>query len=182
MKIEEYDVFNLERSVRYAGLAFAGSYESVKQPKMDTLLKLGKAPVGSGHDCFLKGIIVPHIITAPQEFFMQWQRYHFHDIVTSSSKRHSIQRFDFSVLLDNCGFKYVEELNNMQTRLLNGEDVKQQLIAMLPCSFPLTAHVVSNYLQLKTIYYQRKNHESKHWKEYCEWIKKLPCMEGWLNV
>jgi len=57
-------------------------------------------------------------------------------------------------------------------------DVKQQMfqevIANVPMGFMLTARLTTNYLQLKTIYTQRKNHKLEEWKEFCNWIEELP--------
>ena len=43
-----------------------------------------------------------------------------------------------------------------------------------PCGFKLTAAMTTNYRQLKTIYYQRKNHRLPEWREFCEQIEQLP--------
>ena len=32
----------------------------------------------------------------------------------------------------------------------------------------------TNYLQLKTIYFQRRGHKLSEWKTFCDWIKQLP--------
>ena len=43
-----------------------------------------------------------------------------------------------------------------------------------PCGFILTARITTNYLQLKTIYAQRKNHTLPEWRLFCKWIEQLP--------
>lgn len=57
-------------------------------------IKLGNAPGGSGHDNYLKGIIVQFDMEYTQYFSPQFQRYHFHDIVSSQSKMHRITKMD----------------------------------------------------------------------------------------
>ena len=52
--------------------------------------KLAKTPVGSGHNNFLKGIIVQFDLQYPEYFSPQLQRYHWVDIVSSQSKMHKI--------------------------------------------------------------------------------------------
>ena len=44
----------------------------------------------------------------------------------------------------------------------------------------LTQGIVTNYLQLKTIYNQRKNHRLPEWRLFCDWIKTLPYSE-WIT-
>lgn len=48
---------------------------------------LAKAKSGSGHDCYMKGILVQFDCHAPQYFWQQLQRYHFIDIVSSMGVR-----------------------------------------------------------------------------------------------
>jgi len=47
--------------------------------------KLAKTPIGSGHNNFLKGIIVQFDLQYPEYFSPQLQRYHWVDIVSSQS-------------------------------------------------------------------------------------------------
>ncbi len=45
----------------------------------------------------------------------------------------------------------------------------------LPSGFEMWMTVRSNYLQLKTMYLQRKNHKLREdWKNFCDWILTLP--------
>lgn len=46
-------------------------------------LKLGSAAAGTGHNNFLKGIIVQMDVNAPQYWWQQAQRYHWFDFVSS---------------------------------------------------------------------------------------------------
>jgi hypothetical protein len=34
--------------------------------------------------------------------------------------------------------------------------------------------ISTNYLQLKTIYKQRRKHKLEEWKYFCDWIETLP--------
>ena len=59
----------------------------------------------------------------------------------------------------------------------HNEEMKQRYLEILysnPCGFKLTAAMTTNYRQLKTIYYQRKNHKLPEWREFCEQIEQLP--------
>lgn len=48
------------------------------------------------------------------------------------------------------------------------------LIASLPCGFVLGATMSTNYRQLKTMYFQRRNHRLKERHEFCHWCESLP--------
>ena len=49
-----------------------------------------------------------------------------------------------------------------------------KLLLSCPVGLNLTARVSTNYLQLKTIYRQRKNHRLPHWHVFCDMVKELP--------
>ena len=49
-----------------------------------------------------------------------------------------------------------------------------EILMSNPCGFELTARMTTNYRQLKTIYYQRRQHKLPDWREFCAWIETLP--------
>ena len=154
--------------------------------------KLANSPIGSGHNNFLKGIIVQFDMSYPQYFTPQLQRYHWIDIVSSQSKMHSLTKIkdvkgscNKYVLSDS--IKIIEDLlyryNNFENfyikeiLITSKEELFQYIISNLPMGFELWMGISTNYLQLKTIYNQRKNHKLPEWKEFCDWIKTLPMSE-----
>ena len=40
--------------------------------------------------------------------------------------------------------------------------------------FELAARMTTNYLELKTIYRQRRNHRLPDWHMFCDWVESLP--------
>ena len=48
------------------------------------------------------------------------------------------------------------------------------LLYNIPSGIELTAHIVTNYGQLKTMWHQRHNHRLPEWREFCDWILTLP--------
>ena len=49
------------------------------------------------------------------------------------------------------------------------------ILSNTPLGFELWTRISTNYLQLKTIYLQRKNHNLFDWEEdFCNFIKSLP--------
>lgn len=176
MLITNTEVVFLERSIKYSGLPHNNTNLSYERAE-----RLSKAKTGSGHDCFLKGVVVAYCLQADHSFWLQWQRYHHHDVVSSESKMHSILNMElkwnqfvleetksyFECLLD----WYKEDPNKTQ-------DDFEKLIMNCPIGLELKADIRSNYLQLKTIYQQRKSHKMSSWRDFCSWIETLP--ESWL--
>ena len=69
-------------------------------------------------------------------------------------------------------FHLVEEYN----RTKSDEDFLR-MIYNVPSGFELTARMVTNYQQLKTIYRQRRTHRLPDWQMFCDWIESLPHSE-----
>lgn len=137
--------------------------------------KLANTAIGSGHNNFLKGIIVQMDVKAPQYFWQQFQRYNFVDFVSSQSKMHCITKMD----IKKCCMPEVNEvaISNAKDAVDyydTGEITIDDILANISMGLELTARMTTNYLQLKTIYHQRKTHRSKQWKVFCEWIETLP--------
>lgn len=140
-------------------------------------LKLAKAKVGTGHSNFEKGIIVQMDVKAPQYFWQQLQRYNFIDFVSSMSKMHCIQKVNIeeqcNKLTDAALIKHAED--TVASYKQNSEECTiDEVLCNIPMGLEMTARMTTNYLQLKTIYNQRKNHRSKQWHVFCDWIKTLP--------
>lgn len=139
---------------------------------------LGKVAVGSGHDCFLKGIIVQADIQAPSYWWPQFQRYHFADIVSSQATMHSILSMDLKAQM--CGYvdaRCVDIANEYIAKYRADQTLEnfERILANVPRGIELTAAIVTNYLQLKTMYLQRKTHRLKMWRDvFCPWVESLP--------
>lgn len=130
------------------------------------------------HDNFLVGIRVSFDIKYPNYFTPEFQRYHFADIVTSSSKMHRLVKMD----MDSCFNKYVTEESIAQMKLLLHEYNEMQtyenymrLLSNCPLGIELFMRVSTNYKQLQTIYTQRKHHKlQEDWGAFCDMIEALP--------
>lgn len=150
-------------------------------------IKLANTPVGSAHGNFLCGIRVAFDIKYPSYFTPELQRYHFNDIVTSSSKMHKLVSMD----MDMCFNKYVTQANKEMMRHYiaeyneiskkNDKDASyrafMKVVSNCPLGVELFMRCTTNYLQLKTIYHQRKHHKLiEDWQEgFCkDFIEKLP--------
>lgn len=189
LKIFNSKVYGLEESIIASG--YPMTTEEVKDVEYDyseraileekdikRVKKLGRVPSGSGHDNFLKGIIVQFDVKYPQYWTLQFQRYHFADIVSSQSKMHRITKMDIKKACNQYvmpeTIKLLEDLIEEYNNNISYENF-MKVISNTPMGFEMTMRITSNYLQLKTIYLQRKNHKLKEdWGNFCTWVETLP--------
>ncbi|MEN6293716.1 MAG: hypothetical protein ABFD07_17090, partial [Methanobacterium sp.] len=53
-----------------------------------------------------------------------------------------------------------------------------ELVQDLPSAFLQKRTVVTNYAELRNIYFQRRSHKLDEWREFCAWMKEtLPYAE-----
>lgn len=191
MKIENVQVYGLEESIRRAKFPMSVDVDSLNHDVTQGIITLGKSSVGSGHDNFLNGIVVQFDLTFSNKAWVEAERYHFFDFVSSQSTMHRITQFK---LKDQCN-KYVDsriidivqekidEYNRLKeldkesnsdsrTELLT--ELYLEILYNIPSGFELTAGMTTNYRQLKTIDHQRKTHRLPEWREFCAWIETLP--------
>ena len=157
---------------------------SKKCPK--SIDKLAMCKAGSGNDNFLKGVIVQFNLTISLKAWLQAERYNWLDFVSSCSTMHCITKMD---IRSQCN-KYVWKttINQLERAVIyynsvenkNSEEAKElflNIIYNIPSGFELTARMTTNYLQLKTIYAQRRHHKLPCWQMFCDWIEELPKSE-----
>lgn len=172
IRIERVEVSGLAEAIRASG--FPKGNENISYDRAE---RLGSCKPGTGHDCYLKGIVVQADITAPQYWWLQFQRYHFADIVSSESKMHMIMEMD----LESACNEYVHgTVINILMEMIDEHKANptlynfQYVVANVPMGLMLKARIVTNYLQLKTMYNQRKNHKLEEWDMFCKWMDELP--------
>jgi len=193
IRIKNTEVHGLETSLIRAGYPMKMGEPTnvdvyVLQEDFDRGRRLGKVDHGTGHDNFLKGIIVQFDLFYPLYFTKQLQRYHFIDFISSQSTMHSITKVESIAQLCDSDVskeiielldKYIQEYNILLKKTDIDKEILyrafKKIIANLPSGFQLWAGMTTNYLQLKTIYFQRKNHKLKEdWGYFCKWIESLP--------
>ena len=172
------DVFNDAKLPKEKREVFDGGYQKVLN-HIRRVCNLGGATPSSGHDCALKGIAVHVNIKADQSFWLQFERYHFQDTISSMSTMHCLCKFEklsemFSPYTDPRSIaicnEYIEQYNNNPT-----PENFQKVIHNCPEGIELTRRIETNYLQLKTMYAQRKNHKMFAWsKDFKKLIDSLP--------
>lgn len=183
--ISNVNVYGLEDAVRGSKYPMSTDLTKVSDEITKTVTRLSQCGLGEGHDNFLNGIIVQFDLTFTNKAWVEAERYHFLDFVSSQSTMHRICKFD----LDKAYIDYVDPrmieimkekvnaYNALQKEDPNHPALKEKYLEILysnPAGFKLTAKMTTNYRQLKTIYRQRRNHRLPEWQAFCDWILTLP--------
>lgn len=193
MVVNNWKVYGLNESIKRAKYPMSVDIDSLTDNVTTGIEALAKAEPGTGHNNFLKGIIVQFDLSFTVKAWTEAERYNFLDFISSQSTMHRITKFD----LDKAYIKYVDprvieimkekvaEYNALTDQLsIDPESLKAmkeekylEILYTNPCGFTLTAGMTTNYLQLKTIYKQRRFHKLPEWREFCQWIETLPHSE-----
>ncbi len=224
LKVKNVRVYGLEESIIRSGYPMqVGEPETINEvideimyvnpPRAkdyEVAKKLGKVKTGSGHDNFLKGVIIQFDLKYTQYFTKQLQRYNWIDYVSSQSQMHKLTSVkdigtqcnewvmqsvitEVNNLIDlynsptkeqdsnNC-IEYPYHLSHTNLIFNSKQDIFQAIISNCPMGYELWTGVSTNYLQLKTIYFQRKNHKLEEWKVFCKWVEELPMFKQLLNL
>ena len=193
LEISNVKVYDLRESIIASGNAMRIEPVPYSDEEFEKGLKRMKRLVHSSlstdvhcHDNALTGIRVSFDVKYPQYWSLEFQRYHFADIVTSSSKMHRLCKMNIA----NACNKYVSDETIEQMEKLvdrynyaveKGADEGviyenfMKMISNCPMGLELFMRVSTNYKQLQTIYNQRKNHRLKEdWGAFCKMIEELP--------
>ena len=195
-------VFGLEDSIRRAKFPMSTDVGALNTELTNGIQALAQSGSGEGHDQWLTGVIVQFDLTFSNKGWVEAERYHFLDFVSSQSTMHRITRFDLDKAYDpefvdkriiEIMKEKVSEYNGICDEIASGlipqseeeieryENLKKhkylEVLYNNPAGFKLTAGMTTNYRQLKTIYHQRKNHRLPEWRVFCKWIETLPHSE-----
>lgn len=196
LEISNVKVYDLRESIIASGNAMRIEPVPYSDEEFEKGLKRMKRLVHSSlstdvhcHDNALTGIRVSFDVKYPQYWSLEFQRYHFADIVTSSSKMHRLCKMNIA----NACNKYVsnetiEQMEKLVDRYNYAVEKGAEeyviyenfmkMISNCPMGLELFERVSTNYKQLQTIYYQRKNHRLKEdWGAFCKMIEELPYFE-----
>ena len=180
MVVSNVEVYGLEKSIKVSKYPMSVDIDKLNSELTPRAIALAQCEKGTGHDNWLNGIIVQFDLTLTVKAWVEAERYHFFDFVSSQSTMHKIAKFD----LDKSYNEYVDPriIDIMKEKLneYNADPSDEKYLGLLysnPDGFKLTAGMTTNYRQLKTIYNQRKAHRLPEWKEFCAWIETLPHSE-----
>lgn len=190
--VSDCHVYDLDESVRASKYPMAVDHNKTNSEITDRTKSLGRTGMGEGHDNFLSGIVVNFDLTITNKMWVEAERYHFFQIVSSQSTMHRISKigenrdnFDSHVdsrtlsILNEKIAEYnrlsslatTDDLNVTQKRDELLKEAYLDILMNVPAGLKLTARISTNYRQLKTIYYQRKNHRLPEWRKFCNWME-----------
>ena len=182
LQIDNWKVYDLKESVIACRNAMRITPAQITDEEfnasMPRAIILANSPSGSGHQTFLSGIRVSFDIKYPNYISPELQRYHWIDIVSSSSKMHRLSSMD----MDTCFNKYVtdESKEQMERLVKKFNDTKsyEDFMVMLsncPQGIELFMRVSTSYLQIRTIVHQRYNHKLREdWGAFIDFARDLP--------
>ena len=190
--VSDCHVYDLDESVRASKYPMAVDHNKTNSEITDRTKSLGRTGMGEGHDNFLSGIVVNFDLTITNKMWVEAERYHFFQIVSSQSTMHRISKIgenrnNFDSHVDTRTLSILNEKIAEYNRLVSlstpddlnvthkrDELLKEAYLDILmnvPAGLKLTARISTNYRQLKTIYYQRKNHRLPEWRKFCNWME-----------
>ena len=179
-RIENIKVYGLENSIRVSKFPMLTHAGDATGTVTQRVTSLANAKHGSGHDCFLKGIVFQCDLTFSNKAWVEMERYHFCDIVSSQSTMHKIAAMDLDIAFNKFVTNETKTIvKDLQKKYLE-DPTKENYLTLLyntPSGLELTAGITTNYLQLKTIYAQRRTHRLPDWQMFCNEIEKLPMSE-----
>ena len=174
-------VFGLEDSIKRAKYPMSVDINSLDTTLTNGIQRLAQTRPGEGHDQWLTGVIVQFDLSFSNKAWVEAERYHFLDFVSSQSTMHRITKFNldeaYNEYVDPRIVEIMKEKVDEYNKTLDEDSKKQKYLEILysnPAGFVLTAGMTTNYRQLKTIYGQRRNHRLPEWREFCKWIETLP--------
>lgn len=192
MKVQNIKVYGIEDSFRASKFPMLANIDNANADYTERIRSLGTCKQGTGHDNFLNGIIVQFDLTLSNKCWVEMQRYHFIDFVSSQSTMHRITSFDLETSYNEYVDKRIIDIMTEKVNKYNAvkndslrdnalaNDLEKLYLEILysnPAGFQLTARMTTNYRQLKTIYLQRKHHRLPEWREFCKFIESLPYSE-----
>ena len=178
--VSNVEMIGLDKSIAASKYPFALDVSKCNSEITKTVTRLATAPKGSGEDTFLHGIVVQFDLTFPIKVWVQAERYHFLEFVSSQSTMHCGTKFK---IREQCTEYVCHDIFPIIERLVDEYNESPSwereltLLDSLPVGFLLTARMTTNYQQFKTIYSQRKMHKHPYWRAFCAWLETLPHSE-----
>ena len=190
MEIKHVHVYGIDETLSYARFPMLpldkpeiAFQEEEGNKTLGRAKRLGNTPIGSGHDNFLKGITVVFDVDFTNKVWVQAERYHWFEIISSMSTVHAltktqIDEYMFCEWTDKVIIDRLIEIQKTYTK----NPTKDNLLRLLyscPAGITVRAGITTNYRQLKTIYEQRHNHVLPEWREFCQFLLTLPHFAEW---
>ena len=159
----------------------------------DNDLKLIKKLINGGpeHRKFLRMIHVQFDVDFPRYIWSEFDTYHF-NVKNSCSTMHKLLS-DKPITLDMFAHNeddctvlsfIIDRLENIRKEYLKTKDAKllERAKQLLPEGFYQKRTVDTNYEELMTIYFQRRNHRLEEWRWFCRWLESLPYFNMFIQM
>lgn len=139
------------------------------------------APAGAGHDKFLEQIIYWVAIDAPLKFWKQFDTYRLAS-KSSESTMHTLHKrevlredfehpdYIYQETLDRLNAN-IREMNNDLCPVGRKTILNDIICDNLPDGFNQTRMVCLSAKTLRNMYFQRRNHKIKEWRDFCDYIE-----------
>lgn len=155
---------------------------------------------GTEHRKFMRQIMVSVDITAPLYWWKEFDTYKVGTTANSTSTMHKLAStpitFDCFETDDFVGdiefddwyfqgevesvedfsYELIKKLEEIRQKYLETKDKRywKELVRWLPESWLQTRTVTFNYENLRSMYFQRRNHKLSEWHSFIDWLKTLP--------
>lgn len=141
------------------------------------------APMDGGHNKFLEQIQYWILIQAPLFWWKQADTYRVGISKSSESTMHKSwksgltqEMFETPIFQDTLNNlnKFIDEYNAEKTTTERKAYLQDVIIGNLPDAYLQTRLLNVNAKCLRNMYFQRREHKLKQWRDFCAWIKELP--------
>ena len=138
------------------------------------------APMDGGHNKFLEQIQYWILIKAPLFWWKQADTYRVGISKSSESTMHKSwkngltqEMFETPIFQDTLNNlnKFIDEYNAEKTTTERKAYLQDLIIGNLPDAYLQTRLVNVNAKCLRNMYFQRRDHKLKQWRDFCAWIK-----------
>lgn len=194
IKLERFDVMNMENAMRGARNPM-NSWNRMDSKIVDGKFIFGENDLdlakrlcrsGTDHRKFIRQIFVTVDITAPLYWWKEYDTYKVATVANSTSTMHKIHSKQFELSDFSTDHMNQETIQMMEKNIdfleklrvkfneTKDKSLWYSIIQLLPESYNQMRTCTFNYENLVSMYYSRRNHKLAEWREFCEWIAKLP--------
>lgn len=138
------------------------------------------APMDGGHNKFLEQIQYWILVQAPLFWWKQADTYRVGISKSSESTMHKSwkngltqEMFETPIFQDTLNNlkKFIDEYNAEKTTTERKAYLQDLIIGNLPDAYLQTRLLNVNAKCLRNMYFQRRYHKLKQWRDFCDWIK-----------
>lgn len=153
-------------------------------------MNLAQRLIGAGpeHMKFMRQIFVCVDITAPLYWWKEFDTYKVGTAANSTSTMHKLtsapitkEMFEFDkdwdLTFNMAKASIVDMCETLRQKYVQTNDKRywRDLVQILPEAWLQTRTVTMSYANLRTMYFQRRNHKLTEWSEdFCNWVETLP--------